>query len=61
MAALGWFVSTVTQLTRVRTKKEAMALQDSLQARGLDAGVLLRECSCGCGEPASKATPRGRV
>lgn len=60
MAKLGWFVSTFTGLTRVDTKCQALALQDECIAAGKDPGVVLRECECGCGQPASKAVSGSR-
>ena len=60
MAKLGWYVSTFTGLTRVDTKRQAFGVQDALLATGKDPGVILRECDCGCGQPASKALPGSR-
>jgi hypothetical protein len=54
MAKRGWYVSTFTGLTRVDTKRQALDIQFTLKDEGRDPGVVLRECICGCGKPASK-------
>jgi hypothetical protein len=50
----GYFVSTFTKLFFEKTRAAAEALQADLDARGLDRGLLMRECQCGCGQPAAK-------
>ena len=51
MSKRGWFVSGWTQIVRVNTRREAVALAGAND-------LIIRECACGCGKPAAKAVQR---
>lgn len=50
----GWYVSTDTALVRFSRRRDAAETVMARRRNG-DSALLIRECECGCGEPAGRA------
>ena len=53
----GWYVSTDTALVRFSLRRDAAETVLAARRVGRSA-LLIRECECGCGEPAGRAVAR---